>query len=336
MEVLRDTLGHGFIGKALALIVILGLGILSVPPATGAPQPGKVYKIGVLHPGSGSEERLAALREAGYVEGQNLVIEPRHAQGRVERLPALARELVALKPDIILATANSAMQAAKNATKSIPIVMAFSDDPVALGLVASLARPGGNITGVTLAAAGTLAAKRLELLKAAVPRVRRIALLDWPRADATASAPQVQEAQLAARSLTLETVLVEVKDGSYERAFSTVSAERANALFVLSHPILNRDRKRIIALAARYRLPAMYEWRESAEEGGLMAYGPNVRDLNRRVAIFVDKILNGAKPAELPVEQPTTFELIVNMTTARALGLTFPPSLLAQVHHIVE
>ncbi len=151
MEPLRDTLGHGFIGKALALVVLLALGILSVPPATGAPQPGKVYKIGVLHPGSGSsEERLAALREAGYVEGQNLVIEPRHAQGRVERLPALARELVALKPDIILATSNSAIQAAKNATKSIPIVMAFSDDPVALGLVSSLARPGGNITGVTL------------------------------------------------------------------------------------------------------------------------------------------------------------------------------------------
>jgi len=146
----------------------------------------------------------------------------------------------------------------------------------------------------------------------------------------------VQEAQLAARSLTLETVLVEVRDGSYERAFSAVSAERADALFVLSHPILNRDRKRIIALAARYRLPAMYEWREWAEEGGLMAYGANARDLNRRVAVFVDKILNGAKPSELPVEQPTTFELIVNMTTARALGLTFPPSLLAQVHHIVE
>jgi len=181
MEPLRDMLGHGFIGKTLALVVILALGILRVPPATGAPQPGKVYRIGVLHPGSGSEERLAALREAGYIEGHNLVIEPRHAQGRVERLPALARELVALKPDIILATSNSAIQAAKNATKSIPIVMAFSDDPVAVGLVASLARPGGNTTGVTLTAAGTLAAKRLELLKAALPRVRRIALLDWPR-----------------------------------------------------------------------------------------------------------------------------------------------------------
>jgi putative ABC transport system substrate-binding protein len=160
---------NAIIGKALQLFVILALGVLSVPPATGAPQPGKIYKIGVLHPGSGSEERLAALREAGHVEGQNLVIAPRHAQGRLERLPALARELVGLKPDIILATSNSAIQAAKDATKSIPIVMAFSDDPVALGLVASLARPGGNVTGVTLTAAGTLAAKRMELLKEALP-----------------------------------------------------------------------------------------------------------------------------------------------------------------------
>src|SRR5262245_61900503 len=186
------------IGQALPLVVvILALGVLSVPPATGAPQPGKIYRIGVLHPGSGSEERLAALREAGYVEGQNLVIEARHAQGHVERLPALARELVGLKPDIILATATSAIQAAKDATKSIPIVMAFSDDPVAYGFVASLARPGGNITGVTLAAAGTLAAKRIELLKMALPRVRRIALLTWPGTE-PGSATQVQEAQQAA------------------------------------------------------------------------------------------------------------------------------------------
>ena len=335
MERLRDTLGHGMIGKALPLVVILALGILSVPPATGAPQAGKVYKVGVLHPGSGSEERLAALREAGYVEGQNLVIESRHAQGRVERLPELARELVGLRPHIILATSNSAIQAAKKATNSIPIVMAFSDDPVTLGLVASLARPGGNVTGVTLTAGGTLAAKRLELLKTAVPRATRIALLDWAR-DATVRAPQVQEAQLAARSLKLETVLVEVRGADYERAFAAVSTERAGALLVLSHPVLHRDRKRIIALAARYHVPAMYEWRESAEEGGLMAYGANLRDLHRRVATFVDKILNGAKPADLPVEQPTTFELVVNMKAARAIGLTFPPPLLAQVHHIVE
>jgi putative ABC transport system substrate-binding protein len=335
VDALRDTTGDGIVGRALSLVVLLAIGLLIASPATEAQPPGKVYRLGVLHPGSGSEERLAALREAGYVEGQNLVVERRHAEGRVERLPELARELVGLKPHIILATSNSAIQAAKNATNSIPIVMAFSDDPVTLGLVASLARPGGNVTGVTLTAAGTLAAKRLELLKTAVPRATRIALLDWAR-GATATAPQVQEAQLAARSLMLETVLIEVRGADYERAFAAVSNERAGALLVLSHPVLNRDRKRIIALAARYRVPAMHEWRESAEEGGLMAYGANLRDLHRRVATFVDKILNGAKPADLPVEQPTTFELVVNMKAARAIGLTFPRPLLAQVHHIVE
>ena len=203
MEPLHDTLGHGFVSKALALVVVLALGILGVTPATGAPQPGKFYKIGVLHPGSGSEERRCS--SGGRVRrGPKPRRRIRHAEGRVGRLPALAR---ARRPrrDVILATSNSAVQAAKNATKSIPIVMAFSDDPVALGFVPGLARPGGNITGVTLAAGGSLAAKRLELLKTAVPRVRRIALLDWPRAAATTSMPQVQEAQPAARSLTLET-----------------------------------------------------------------------------------------------------------------------------------
>lgn len=322
--------------RTLWLVVLLAVGLLTALPGASAQQPGKIYRIGVLHPGSGSAERLAALREAGYVEGHNLVVERRHAEGRVQRLPELARELVGLKPDVIVATSNTAIQAAKDATRSIPIVMAFSDDPVTLGLVASLARPGGNVTGVSLTAAGTLAAKRLELLKAALPRASRIALLDWPRPEPIRSAPQVREAQAAARSLTVETVLVVVRDGDYERAFATMSGERADALLVLSHPILNRDRKRIIALAAHHRLPAIYEWRESAEEGGLMAYGANLRDLDRRVAILVDKILNGAKPAELPVEQPTTFELVVNVKAARAIGFTFPPPVLAQAHHIVE
>lgn len=322
MDPRLDTRRHEKLETALCLVVLLAVGLLIATPGAGAQQPGKIYRIGVLHPGSGSAERLAALREAGYVEGHNLVVERRHAEGRVQRLPELARELVGLKPDVIVATSNTAIRAAKDATKSIPIVMAFSDEPVTLGLVASLARPGGNVTGVSLTAAGTLAAKRLELLKAAVPRASRIALLDWPRPRATESAPQVPEAQAAARSLTVEIVLVVVRDGDYERAFATMSGERADAL--------------LIALAARHRLPAIYEWRESAEEGGLMAYGANLRDLDRRVATFVDKILNGAKPAELPVEQPTTFELVVNMKAARAIGFTFPPPVIAQAHHIVE
>ena len=267
-------------------------GVLAAPLAPEAQQTAKVLKVGELHLGTGSEERLAALREAGYVEGQNLVVERRHAEGRIERLPALAAELVGLKPDVILATGGEAIRAAKNATRIIPIVMAFGDDPVGKGLVASLARPGGNITGVSLVAAGTMAAKRVEIFREAVPRARRIALLSWPGMESA----QVKEAEQAARTLKTETALVEVRNGDYEGAFSTLAAERADALFVLSNPLLNRDRKRIIALAARHRLPAIYEWRESAEDGGLLAYGAKSRDLNQRVAAYVDKILKGPSP----------------------------------------
>jgi putative ABC transport system substrate-binding protein len=315
-----------------AFVSTVALGLLAMPLAAEAQEAAKVLKVGELHPGIGSEERLAALREAGYVEGQNLVVERRHAEGRIERLPALAAELVGLKPDVILATGSDAIRAAKNATKIIPIVMAFADDPVGKGLVATLARPGGNITGVSLVAAGTMAAKRVEVFKEAVPRARRIALLAWPRMEAA----QVKEAEQAARALKIETVLVEVRNGDYEGAFSTLAAERADALFVLSNPILHRDRKRIIALAARHRLPAIYEWRESAEDGRLLAYGAKIRDLNRRVAAFVDKILKGAKPGDLPVEQPTSFELVINLKTAKALGLTIPPSLLQRADQVIE
>jgi putative ABC transport system substrate-binding protein len=307
-------------------------GVLAAPLAGEAQQTAKVLKVGELHPGTGSEERLAALREAGYVEGQNLVVERRHAEGRIERLPALAAELVGLKPDVILATGVDAIRAAKNATRVIPIVMAFVEDPVGKGLVASLARPGGNITGVSLVAAGTMAAKRVEIFREAVPRARRIALLSWPRMEAA----QVKEAEQAARTLKTETVLVEVRNGDYEGAFSTLAAEHADALFVLSNPLLNRDRKRIIALAARHRLPAIYEWRESAEDGGLLAYGAKTRDLNRRVAAYVDKILKGAKPGDLPVEQPTTFELLINLKTAKALGLTIPQSVLLRADQVID
>jgi putative tryptophan/tyrosine transport system substrate-binding protein len=310
----------------------MGTALLAAPLAAEAQQVAKVFKVGELHPGIGSEERLAALREVGYVEGQNLVVERRHAEGRLDRLPALATELVGLKPDVILATGEAAIRAAKNATKVIPIVMAFADDPVGKGHVASLARPGGNVTGVSLVAAGTMAAKRVEVFKEAVPRARRIALLRWPGMEAA----QVKEAEQAARMLKIETVLVEVRNGDYEGAFSTLAAERADALFVLSNPILNRDRKRIIALAARHRLPAIYEWRESAEDGGLLAYGAKIRELNRRVAAYVDKILKGAKPGDLPVEQPTTFELVINLKTAKALGLTIPPSLLGRADEVIQ
>jgi len=315
-----------------AFVRTLAGGLLAAPLAAEAQEAAKVRKVGELHPGTGSEERLAALREAGYVEGQNLVVERRHADGHIERLPALAVELIGLKPDVILATGVNAIRAAKNATKIIPIVMAFAEDPVGTGLVASLARPGGNVTGVTLVAAGTMAAKRVEVFTEAMPRARRIALLSWRGMEAA----QVKEAEQAARALKIETILVEVRNGDYEGAFSALAAERADALFVLSNSLLNRDRKRIIALAARHRLPAFYEWRESAEDGGLLAYGAKIRDLNLRVVAFVDKILKGAKPADLPVEQPTSFELVINLKTAKALGLTIPPALLQRADQVIE
>ena len=315
-----------------AFLGTLAGGLLAAPLAAAAQEAAKVRKVGELHPGSGSEERLAALREAGYVEGQNLVVERRHAEGRIERLPALAAELVGLKPDVILATGVDAIRAAKKATKIIPIVMAFAEDPIGNGLVASLARPGGNVTGVTLVAAGTMAAKRVEVFKEAMPRARRIALLSWRGMEAA----QVKEAEQAARALKIETILVEVRNGDYDGAFAALGAERAEALFVLSNPLLNRDRKRIIALAARHRLPAFYEWRESAEDGGLLAYGAKIHDLNLRVVAFVDKIMKGAKPGDLPVEQPTTFELVINLRTARVLGLTIPPSLLQRADQVIE
>jgi len=210
--------------------------------------------------------------------------------------------------------------------------MAFVEDPVGQGLAASLARPGDNITGVSLVAAGTMAAKRVEIFREAVPRARRIALLSWPGMESA----QVKEAEQAARTLKTETVLVEVRNGDYEGAFSTLAAERANALFVLSNPLLNRDRKRIIALAARHRLPAIYEWRESAEDGGLLAYGAKIRDLNRRVAAYVDKILKGAKPADLPIEQPTKFELVINLKSAKQIGLTISPNVLARADKVIK
>jgi ABC-type uncharacterized transport system substrate-binding protein len=324
-------------GRRRLLQCALAFAVLSL--LSGCEKPAKEPRIGFLAVGSREgrafliEGFLQGLREHCYVEGRNIVIEYRFSADRNDRLPDLAAELIALKVDLIIASGSPASFAAKKATDTIPIVMpSLNADPVATGLITSLARPGGNITGVSLVAAGTMAAKRIEVFKEAMPRAHRIALLSWPRMEAA----QVKEAEQAARVLKIETVLVEVRNGDYEGAFSALAAERADALFVLSNPLLNRDRKRIIALAARHRLPAFYEWRESAEEGGLLAYGANIRDLNRRVVALVDKILKGAKAGDLPVEQPMSFELVINMKTAKALGLAISPSLLARADYIVE
>jgi putative ABC transport system substrate-binding protein len=320
----------------------LGLSVLAAPLTGEAQQPGKVYRLGILSPGGVPDPSVPttpnlvpmALREIGYVEGRNLVVERRFADGKVDQLSRLARELVQLHADVILAVGSQAIQAAKDATATIPIVMFIGADPVARGLVASFSRPGGNVTGVTVVAGTVLAGKRLELIREAVPRATRIAVL--ATAEPLASSAQLQEAQKAASALGVKLVVVQVQGTDYDRAFATIVAERADALFVLMSPTLTRDRKQIIERAAKYRLPAIYEWREQVEVGGLMSYGGSIVELSRRAAVYVDKILKGAKPADLPVEQPTKFELVINLKTAKALGLTIPQSLLQRADEVIQ
>jgi putative ABC transport system substrate-binding protein len=282
-----------------------------------------------------SNRMPAALRELGYIEGQNLAVELRYADRNVARLPELARELVQLRMDVILAVGTLALQAAREATTAIPIVMFTQVDPVTTGFVTSLARPGGNVTGVLIAAEGTLAGKRLALLKEAVPQASRIGVLSL---DDIGARVQLQEAQPAAAALGVQLVPVEVRGSDYDQAFSTLMAQRPGALFVLAHSFFANasSRKRIIELAARHRLPAIYEWREHAEDGGLMAYGGNQWELVRRAATYVDRILKGARPGDLPVEQATKFELVVNFRTARRLGLTIPSSVLGQADQLID
>ena len=316
---------------------------LMTPPLTALGQnTARVYRVGILRPTapplSASEAMVAtgitaALREIGYVEGRNLVIDARWAAGQLDRLPALARELVQAKVDVILAVGSPAVRAAKDATATIPIVLWGNFDPVALGLVASLAQPGGNVTGVLIAPDGTLAGKKIELLKAAVPRATRMALL---APEDPGFRLQVQEARTAAVALGIDLLVTEVGGGDYERAFAAIAAQRPGALFVGAHTSFSRDREQIIALAAKHRLPAMYEWREQVAVGGLMSYGSSLPVFYQRLASFVDRILKGANPGTMAVERPTRFELVINRKTARALGLTIPQSLLLRADEVIE
>jgi putative ABC transport system substrate-binding protein len=308
--------------------------LLAAPRTAEAQQADKVWRLGILHPGASSRPGwLKDLRELGYAEGQNLIFERRYAGGKPERLPALAAELVRLKVDAIVATAGAAILAAKNATMTIPVVMAFGGTPVELGLVASLARPGGNVTGVAYAAEGSLVPKRLQILKEMVPMAKRIGALDDGGQEFR---HRFKEAEAAARTLDVQAVMVDARLGRYEQAFADMKAQRVDAVYAGGSPIHNQDRKQLIALAARHRLPAIWEWRQHVEEGGLISYGANIPALDRRVAIYIDRVLKGANPAELPVEQPTEFELVINLKTAKGLGLTIPPSLLARADQVIE
>ncbi len=327
--------------RIVALLVALGL--LSLPLAADAQPPGKVYRISVLSnspptiPGVARnwEAFRQGLSERGWIEGQNILIEHRFTEGRVERLLSLAAELVSLKPDLIVTASTVGVRAAKQATTTIPIVMVYVFDPVRLGIVASLARPGGNVTGVAFVAGPEIAGKYLELLKEAVPKVSRVAVLSNP--DSPASPFLLRETQAAAQVLAVKLQLLEVRSpNELEGAFAAMSRERAGALLVLPHPFNFYHAKRIADLAAKSRLPAVYPFRESVEAGGLMAYAADAPDMFRRAATYVDKILKGAKPADLPVEQPTKFELVINLKTAKALGLMIPRALLLRADQVVE
>jgi putative ABC transport system substrate-binding protein len=274
------------------------------------------------------------LRDLGYVEGKNLAIEYRYAEGNADRLPGLAAELVRLKVDIMVTTSGASVRVAKQMTTTIPIVMVVSGDPVADGTVASLARPGGNITGLTILAP-ELSGKRLELLKEAVPRLSRVAVLST---EASRGSPALKEVEAAASALRLQLKSVVLRTPSdLESEFKAAIRWRPDALLTMPDPILNRDlRIPIVELAAKHRLPAMYGGLEFAEVGGLMGYGPDIADNFRRAAVYVDKILKGAKPAELPIERPFKFEFIVNLKTANQIGVTIPPNVLVRANRVIR
>jgi putative ABC transport system substrate-binding protein len=329
-------------GLRLAFTITLLLGGLFSPSATEAQQSAKVARIGCL---AGDmivlprvhEAFRQGLRDLGYVEGRTVVIENRDAEGKFERLPALAAELVALKVDVIVAADTPATVAAKKATQAVPIVFTAAGDPVGSGLVTSLARPGGNVTGVTNQALDLLG-KRLELLTQAVSGVSRIAVLLHPEGLGGQTARDMRkEVDAAGRTLKARLQVVEARGpDDLDRAFSKMTSERASALVVLPATIFLFERRRLADLAAKHRIPAMYSFRDFVEVGGLISYGPDVADLFRRAATHVDKILKGARPGGLPVEQPTKFEMAINLKTAKALDLTIPPSLLARADHVVE
>ena len=317
--------------------------LLATPLAADGQQAAKVARIGHLSPNlaAGPHLRdafLQGLRDLGYVEGRNVVIEYRDAEGKLERLPALAAELVALKVDVILADGGTlGPRVAMQATTTIPIVFTSAADPVGSGLVTSLARPGGNVTGLS-ALGPELVGKRLELLKQAVPGIDRVAVL---RGGSTLGErvlkDMLEAADVAARALGVQPQFIEARGpDEFARAFSAMTSARAGALTVLPSNMFVRERRRLVDLAAKNRLPAVYTSREFVDAGGLMSYGAHQPDLFRRAATYVDKILKGAKPGDLPIEQPTKFELVINLKTAKDLGLTIPPSVLARADDLIQ
>ena len=336
--------------KRRTFLGTLAGGLLAAPLAVDAQQAGKVYRVGFIAFGSPVSEMagpeplnpsfrafVQGLRALGYVEGQNLILERRSAEGRYERFGDIVAELVRLKADVIVTVGDVMARAAKAVTTTVPIVMATSGDPVGWGLVQSLARPGGNITGLTGWVGPEIDAKRLGLLRAMLPGVSRVAYLALTSKEFNEwESPYGKSVRTAAQALGVTLLLAEFSPRQYTDAFARISRARAEALFVSWTPAAYADRALIVDFATRARLPSAFLFRESVELGGLMSYGVSVIDNHRRAAGYVDKILKGAKPADLPVEQPTKFELVINLKTAKALSLTIPPSLLQRADEVIQ
>jgi putative ABC transport system substrate-binding protein len=337
MQYLRGVAPAGAMkSRGLRILLALGAGILLLPLDTSAQAPAKVFRVAMLTmtpPDLRSPDQIAfyeELRQRGYVEGHNLVVERRNAAGQVDQLPALARELVALRPDLILASGPQPNRAIKEATSTIPIVMVGVADPVQAGLVSSLARPGGNLTGVATVVPGGIMAKQLDLLHQIVPKSTRIAVLFNPT-NAMHRILIPQEIPEAARQLGVQIQLVEARTADeIEPALNAAIGKRAEALVINGDPVWNNPPARLPQLVARTGLPAIYFLRTQAEAGGLMSFGPDFVALQRRAASYVDRILRGEKPGDLAIEQPTKIDLVINLKTAKALGLTIPQSLLVQ------
>ena len=322
--------------KKITVLTLCAM-LFALSYSASAQQPKKVPRIGYQGAGSNDENEEAfreGLRELGYVEGQNILIEWRFAEGKPDQVPRNVAELVRLKVDVIVTGGPTDTRAAKGATSTIPIVMTNESDPVGTGLVASLSRPGGNITGLATLSA-ELDGKRLELLKETLPRLSHVVALQGPGTQR--SAVTLKETEVVARSLGLKLQFQEVKEpDDLNRAFEAITKARTGALIVTAGPFGSANRKRVVEFAAKSRLPAIYYRREFVEGGGLMSYAANPNDLARRAAIFVDKILKGAKPADLPVEQPTKFQLVINLKAAKQIGLTIPPSVLAKADTVIK
>lgn len=332
--------------RSIGLIVILTLGLFAGPLPSDAQQPGKVYRVALVYTTAPVSEMvgpdpihpyprafLGALRALGYVEGQNLMYIPRSAEGKIERLGEILAEVVSLKVDVIVAPGDTIPRRAKDVTRTTPFVMMSFTDPVELGLVASLARPGGNFTGLTRSTSPDIEGKRLELLKAALPHISRVIYLGT---QAEWESPVGLSAQNAAQALGVTLLHAAHTPTDYSDAFARIVHERPDALLVAQNTSNFAQRRRIVDFATENRLPSIFHYREAVEAGGLMSYGADLADLYRRAAVYVDRILKGSKPGDLSVEQPTKFELVINLKTAQALGITIPPTVLFQADKVIR